>query len=360
MTRSSGVVGIVLDRVANPFYGELVERLYLRLVEIGKYPMLLKFESGSLEAEMDAIEPIIQYRMDGCIIASAPLSSKATEVCARYRLPMVMINRVVRDHSCAVSCNNYKGGMTVGQLLADALHTRIAFVAGREDTSTSGDRESGLRQALKKVGLDLHGFARGHYTYEGGFAAARELLTGKRPPDSIFAANDIMALGVIDAVRDAGYTVPGDMSVIGIDDIQAARWHNYRLTTIAQPVDAMISRALALLVERMAYPDLKGEDMSVQAELRIRHSARLPGYALPVTERMTRTRRGRRAFARRARGALPPGGTRELGSRCARLNRRRRADRARRRGSGARAGPPVPGAPRSAQSRTAANSTRRS
>lgn len=284
VTRSSGVVGIVVDRVANPFYGELVERLYLRLVEIGKYPMLLKLEGGSLEAEMEAIQPIIQYRMDGCIIASAPLSSKAAQVCARYRLPMVMINRVARDHSCAVSCNNYKGGMMVGQLLADAAHTRVAFVAGRVDTSTSEDRESGLRQALKKAGLELVGCARGNYTYEGGFAAARELLAGQARPDAIFAANDIMALGVIDAVRDAGLTVPGDISVIGFDDIQAARWHNYRLTTIAQPVDAMISNALALLLKRIESPDLKGEDISIQGELRVRHSARLPEYALAVAD----------------------------------------------------------------------------
>ena len=278
VTRSSGVVGIVLDRVANPFYGELVERLHHRLVGIGKYPMILQFEGGSLEREMEAIQPILQYRMDGCIIASAPLTSKAAEVCERHRLPMVMINRVAKDHSCAVSCNNYKGGHLVGQLLVDAGHTRIAYVAGRKDTSTSEDRESGLRQALQKVGLDLVGLTHGHYTYEGGLAAAQELLGAKTLPDAIFAANDIMALGVIDAVRDAGLTVPGDISVIGFDDIQAARWHAYRLTTVAQPVDAMITRALELLVERMKNPDLQGEDISIQGELRVRQSARLPAH----------------------------------------------------------------------------------
>ena len=271
---SSGIVAIVLDRMANPFYGELVERLHLRLVEIGKFPMLLKFGGDSIDAEMKAIQPLIGYRMDGCIIASAPLSSKAAEVCARYRLPMVMINRVARDHACAVSCNNYKGGLMVGQLLADAHHRRIAFLGGREDTSTSEDREFGLRQALSKAKLQLVGRVLGHYTYEGGFAAARELL--KARPDAIFAANDIMALGAIDAVRDAGLKVPGDISVIGFDDIQAASWHNYRLTTVAQPVDAMMSRALALLEERIQNPDLKSEDVSIQGELRIRHSARLP------------------------------------------------------------------------------------
>ena len=276
VTQSSGVVGIVLDRVANPFYGELAERLHQRLVEIGKCPMILRFEGGSLETEMEAVQPILQYRMDGCIIASASLTSRAAEVCARHRLPMVMINRVARAHSCAVSCNNYRGGIVVGQLLIEAGHMRIAYVSGRQDTSTSEDREAGLRHALQKVGREPFGVARGHYTYDGGYAAASELLSGRKRPDAIFAANDIMALGVIDAVQGMGLAVPNDVSVVGFDDIQAARWRSYRLTTIAQPIDAMITRALALLVERMHNPDLEGEDISIQGELRIRDSARLP------------------------------------------------------------------------------------
>lgn len=279
VTQSSGVVGIMLDRVVNPFYGELVERIHERLVEIGKYPMILRFGGGSPEAEMEVVQPILQYRMDGCIIASASLTSRAAEVCARHRIPMVMINRVARAHSCAVSCNNYRGGIVVGQLLIDAGHSRIAYISGRQDTSTSEDRESGLRQVLQKAGRELFGVVRGHYTYDGGYAAARELLSGKKRPDAIFAANDIMALGAIDALRDAKLSVPRDVSVVGFDDIQAAGWHSYRLTTVAQPVDAMITRALALLVERIENPDLEGEDISIQGELRIRGSARLPPSA---------------------------------------------------------------------------------
>jgi LacI family transcriptional regulator len=276
VTKSSGVVGIVLDRVANPFYGELVERIHERLVEIGKYPMILRFDGGSLDSEMEAIQPILQYRMDGCIIASASLTSKAAEVCARHRLPMVMINRVARAHSCAVSCNNYRGGIMVGDLLVEAQHSRIAYISGRQDTSTSEDREAGLRHALQKSGREPFGFVRGHYTYDGGYAAARELLSGRERPDAIFAANDIMAIGAIDAARDMHLSVPNDVSVVGFDDIQAARWHSYRLTTVAQPVDVMITRALELLVERIRDPDLEGEDISIQGELRIRGSARLP------------------------------------------------------------------------------------
>lgn len=274
VTRSSGVVGIVLGNMENPFYGELVERLHGRLAEIGKYPMLLHIGGETLDSE--AIKPIRQYQMDGCIIAAARLSSTAAETCANHRLPMVMINRVARIHSCTVSCDNYAGGMAAGERLIEAEHRRIAFIAGREDTSTSEDRESGLLCALRKARLTLAGWARGHYTYDGGFAAAKELLAASPRPDAIFAANDIMALGAIDAAREAGLGIPDDLSVIGFDDIRPARWHNYRLTTIAQPIDAMITRSLELLSERMESPDLSGESISIQGEMKVRASARLP------------------------------------------------------------------------------------
>jgi DNA-binding LacI/PurR family transcriptional regulator len=279
VTRSSGVIGIVVGNMENPFYGELVERLHRRLVEIGKYPMLLHIGGETLDT--DAIRPIREYRMDGCIIAAARLSSRAAEACTVNRLPMVMINRVARVHSCTVSCNNYAGGVMIGELLVDAQHERIAFIAGREDTSTSEDRESGLRRSLRKAGLELVGRARGLYTYEGGFVAAQELLASKPRPDAIFAANDIMALGAMDAIRAAGLKIPDEISVIGFDDIRPSRWHNYQLTTIAQPIDAMITRALSLLVERMAMPDLPGENISIDGELCMRASARLPVSALP-------------------------------------------------------------------------------
>ena len=274
VTRSSGVVGIVLGNMENPFYGELVERLHDRLAEVGKYPMLMHIGGETLDSE--AIKPIREYQMDGCIIAAARLSSKAAETCAHNRLPMVMINRVARIHSCAVSCDNYAGGVMAGDLLIRAAHRHIAFIAGREDTSTSEDRESGLHCALRKAEMALKGWARGYYTYDGGFIAAKELLAGKPRPDAIFAANDIMALGAIDAVRESGLRVPDDVSVIGFDDIRSACWHNYRLTTIAQPVDAMVTRALALLMERIENPGLSGESISIQGEIKVRASARLP------------------------------------------------------------------------------------
>lgn len=275
VTRRSGVVGLVIGEIGNPFYPELLERLHLRLAARGLRPMLLHVGSGPLDE--GAAQSLLQYQMDGCLIASATLSSRIEEICLQYRVPMVMINRMARVHSCAVSCNNFAGARLLGELLIEAGHRRIALVTGQSNTSVSEDRAEGLQAALSDHGVSLTASCEGHSIYAGGFAAAQEIVERGLRPDAIFAVNDIMAMGVIDALRRTGLRVPEDVSVTGFDDVQAASWPNYDLTTVAQPVDAMIERTLDLLLERIEDPSRPGEDVSIHGELRRRGSARLSG-----------------------------------------------------------------------------------
>ncbi len=273
VTRRSGVVGLVIGETGNPFYPELLERLHLRLTARSLRPMLLHVGSGPLDK--GAAPALLQYQMDGCLIASATLSSRIEDICLQYRVPMVMINRMARVHSCAVSCNNFAGARLLGELLIEAGHKRIALITGQANTSISEDRAEGIQAALSDRGLSLIASCEGHSTYVGGFAAVQEIMERGQSPDAIFAVNDIMAMGVIDALRRRGLRVPEDVSVTGFDDIQAASWPNYELTTVAQPVDAMIERALDLLLARMEDSSRPGEDIYIHGELRRRASARL-------------------------------------------------------------------------------------
>jgi DNA-binding LacI/PurR family transcriptional regulator len=281
VTRRSGVVGLVIGEIGNPFYPELLERLHLRLAARSLRPMLLHVGSGPLDEE--AAQTLLQYQMDGCLIASATLSSRIEEICLQYRVPMVMINRVARIHSCAVSCNNFAGARLLGELLIEAGHGRIALVAGRANTSVSEERAAGFQAALSDHGISLIARREGNSTYEGGFAATQDLIQTRRRPDAIFAVNDIMAMGVIDALKSAGLRVPEDVSVTGFDDIQAASWPNYDLTTVAQPVDAMVERALDLLLERIEDGRRAGEDILIHGALRLRASARLPSSPVSLS-----------------------------------------------------------------------------
>lgn len=111
-------------------------------------------------------------------------------------------------------------------------------------------------------------------TYEGGYAAALKLLTKKSPPKALFCIGDIAALGALDAARHGlGLKVPDNVAVVGFDDIPAASWPSYDLTTMRQPVDDMIAKTIQLLLEQIEGKRKRPETVRLPAELIVRSSA---------------------------------------------------------------------------------------
>jgi len=227
---------------------------------------------------LDVVPSMARYRLDGCIvIASVPTSREAIEACARYSIPVVLLNRVMPDGSASsVLCNSRAGAHEVANFLVAGKHERIAFLRGRPGSVVSEDREAGFKEGLEANGVPLFAEETGHFRFEAAYQAATKLLASRRPPDAIFAAGDIMAFGVLDAMRDRGLSAPEDLSVVGFDDIRAAAWPAYRLTTLAQPAEAMLKRAVEFLVARIEDPTTPPESVFINGELRIRRSARVP------------------------------------------------------------------------------------
>src|SRR5690606_9988899 len=152
----------------------------------------------------------------------------------------------------SVASDNYQGGRLAADTLLRAGHRKIAFVAGLEDTSTSQEREQGLIDTLKENGVELYARAIGNYEFEVTRRAVVEMFEHRPGVDALFAANDYMAIATIDALRgELGKRVPEDVSVIGFDNIPAAAWGGYRLTTVEQPLDPMIEKAVEILVGRI-------------------------------------------------------------------------------------------------------------
>ena len=145
--------------------------------------------------------------------------------CTQRGTPLMLFNRYVRGAQAgAVCCDNVAGGQLVADMLIKAGHRRLAYIAGKHNTSTNVDRARGFSERLHE--LEYGPFLRepGEYTYESGYAAAQRLLERDDPPDAIFCANDITALGAIDAARDLGVVIPDELSIVGFDDIPAASW----------------------------------------------------------------------------------------------------------------------------------------
>lgn len=248
ITRRSGIVGIVMGDVTNPFYPEVLELLSKRLRQSNLQTLLFHVLPGK-EVD-DELPLLLQYQVDAVVITSATISSAMARTCAARGTPVVLFNRYVPGSSVhAVSCDNYEGGRLIARYLVDRRHRRLVYVAGKRNTSTTLDRERGFLDQLRELGRSLWGREEAaEYTHEEGRAATLRLLKNRHRPDAIFYANDIMAIGGLDAIQgEMKLRVPEDLSVVGFDDIQMAGWPSHSLTTVRQPIAEMVEKTAALL-----------------------------------------------------------------------------------------------------------------
>ncbi|MBO1074722.1 LacI family DNA-binding transcriptional regulator [Roseomonas marmotae] len=271
----SGLIGLVLGPSTHPIYTEILHETVAQAGERGMRMLMIHAGAGPIEDK--TAEALLQYKVDGCLITSAELSSRAAHICSANGVPVVMVNRVAREHSSAVACDNRAGGGELAALLIAHGHRRFGLVNTSNRTSTALEREQGFVEHLEKAGQKLMLRLDGQSTYDGGFEAGRQIvaLPARRRPDAIFAVSDIIGMGVLDALRLGGVRVPQDISVVAFDDIPQAAWPIYDLTTVAQPLGAMVRRGLDLLAARMTDPGLPDETVTLRGKLIVRGSVRV-------------------------------------------------------------------------------------
>lgn len=278
-TRRSRIAAIVVADITNPFYPEVLAQLIERLQERDLQTML--FSAGPGRDVDDSLPTLLLYHPDVAIVLAATLSSAMVAACRQAGTPVVLFNRYVPDsEASAVCCDNREGGRTVARALAAAGQRRLGYIAGQPDTSTNLDRLQGFAEACAELGLPAPLVEEaGSYTYEAGYAAAKRLLLRERP-EALFCANDILALGALDAARrELGLQVPDQLSVVGFDDISMASWPSYSLTTIRQPVPVMIDRTMEQAAALLRDPETPARLSLVPGILVRRASARLEAAA---------------------------------------------------------------------------------
>ncbi|MBR0658993.1 LacI family DNA-binding transcriptional regulator [Neoroseomonas oryzicola] len=270
----SGLIGLVLGAASNPFYAMLLEELVRQAAARQQRFMIIHAGAGPIEDS--TAEALLHYRVDGCLITSADLSSRAADICARNGVPVVMINRIPRQHASAVSCDNAEGGGTLARFLRAGGHRRAGILHSGAGSSNGIERERGFTEAFTRGAARIVFRFDARSVYEGGYAAGEaiaEMPAGKRP-DCLFAVSDIIGMGAMDALRAKGLRVPQDISVVGFDCIPDGARPHYAITTFRQPVAAMVRRGLDLLAARIGEPSLPDEAVLLRGEIVIRASAR--------------------------------------------------------------------------------------
>ncbi|WP_176559813.1 LacI family DNA-binding transcriptional regulator [Teichococcus rhizosphaerae] len=250
--RRSSLVGLVMGELANPFYPAVLERLSQALQAEGFQTLLFTEPPGQ---EADACLPLLrQYHVDAVVVTSASLSSAGAAHWLGDGRAAVLFNRAAAGDTPldSIACDNVAGGRMAAEALLARGRQRPAFIAGRADTSTSREREAGFFAAFAERGLPPpRRLDAADYSYGAGHRAV--LAAAEAKPDGMFFANDILALGGLDALRHGlGRRVPRDVSVIGFDDIPMAAWPAYDLATLRQPVAEMVAATVALLRARLS------------------------------------------------------------------------------------------------------------
>lgn len=271
----SRIIGLVIAYLENHFYPIVIEKLSRSLQARGYHVLLFMTEPGQQD---EVIQEILQYQVDGVVLASVTLSSHIAQECAELGVPVVLFNRYIPDsQASSVVSDNVAGGRLLAELLLSEGHQKIAFVAGQENSSTNVEREKGFTERLEEAGVTLCQRVVGHYTFEGATLATRELLSDGIP-DAIFVANDHMAFAVMDVVRgEFGLRIPQDISVVGYDDVPEAGWPAYNLTTVEQNVEKMIGATVDILLEQMEHKRISSAQVVTDASLILRGSTKTRG-----------------------------------------------------------------------------------
>ena len=257
ITGRSRIIGLVLSALENLFYPAVLERLAKRLQQDGYH--LLIFIGDNANSD-DLVEEILQYKVDGIVLGATTLSSALAQRCADASIPVVLFNRVMASGSAgavsSVRSDNVGGGRDIARFLIAGGHQRIAYIAGREDSSTNLERERGFREGLAKQGQRIYARAIGNYDVTQARRAALELFANAADrPDAVFVAGDQMAIVVLDTLRqELGLAVPQDVSVVGFDNVPQAGWASYELTTFEQPVAPMVEATVELLQSHHRLP----------------------------------------------------------------------------------------------------------
>lgn len=248
ITARTGLVALIAAEVNTPYRSSLLAALTERLQAAGKVGLLINTDRSD-DSVAQALRQAIAYRTDAAIVLSGMPGSSLAETCQRNGMRLVLINRdEERPGSLLLRVDDADAGRQAFAALMAAGCRRIALVNSHAGTASLEDRARGFREAAAEAGVTIADEATGPTSYETGLDLGTRLLTRPARPDGIFCTTDLIACGVMDAARvRLRLDVPGDVSVIGFDDIPQAGWEAYALTTFRQPVEDIARAAVASL-----------------------------------------------------------------------------------------------------------------
>jgi len=276
VTKTTQTIALLLPDITNPFYAALVNGIQQTALSHG-HTMLLCTTESDAGREEHYLRVLRAKQVDGALVDGLVLPPDRIARFVEDGFPIVCLDRDIDSRSIPlVQVDNRLGGRIATEHLIDLGHTRIGHVTGAGELGISDERLAGYRDALSGAGLpvDFQLVEEGRFTDDGGHDAARRLLEREPGVTAIFAANDLSALGVLNAVAEAGKRVPDDVSVVGFDDLHLSAYTAPPLTTIRQPAVEIATLATEILIGLTKGREVEEMRHLLEPELVVRASTR--------------------------------------------------------------------------------------
>jgi len=259
MTGRTKLIGLVVNNFHNPLILEVCDLFTKELQDRGLRPLLVNLSDATDPAA--TVQMLRQYSVDGVIVASSTLPSSFAESFKGAGLPVVhAFGRASATQDVhVVGIDNVACGRMAAEALIRRGYSRVAFLGGPRGATSTQDRAAGfLGMLAEHPGISVSVSYAEDYTFDAGRARMQRLLEGERA-EAYFCGDDLLAVGALSAIREAGLSVPRDIGLIGLNDMEMARWQVIGLTTIRQPVAEIIAAAVALIVAAIEAPDMAPE-----------------------------------------------------------------------------------------------------
>ncbi len=280
-TTDSLIIGLVITDIGNPFFSDLsrgVEDVAHRF----KNAVMISNTDENPEKEKFYIDSMIAERVSGLIIAPTTGNIKYIQKLSENGFPMVCVDRKPQSLDIdSVLINNEKGAYAAVKRLLELGHKRIGIINGIKGLSTTNERYSGYKKAIKEANVPLAQelVVFENYKESGGQRGMHAFLSLEEPPTAVFATNNLMTLGCIEEIHRQKLTIPDDIALIGFDDMSWSLALNPPLTAVKQPGYELGVNAAELLIKRLNNPGYNTTNIVLNPELIVRESCGVPVFS---------------------------------------------------------------------------------
>lgn len=250
-TKMTDTIGVIIPDISGEFFTDIIHGIDEEAYRWNKFIIV-----ASSHSQRNGVETLIDFmssgRVDGVIMMAPQIHKEVPEIIAKSKRPVVLINSLNEiDEAVSISIDNYQGTVANIEHLMEHGFKKIAIIKGPKDNCDAEERYLGYRDTFEKHGIELNPnwVVDGDFTVRTGYYGFMRLMTLAEKPEAIFAANDMMALGVYEGAKVLKVRIPEDIAVTGFDDIYLSRLLTPRLTTVHAPIEELGSKAVRYLLK---------------------------------------------------------------------------------------------------------------